>query len=120
MSEDRYHKILATLVLVQIIGSIASIVIWYAMPDMRMTLVVDFTEASIAAAIVAALFVVTFVGVRKKTKWAPILAIVITISSRIVGFMHFEESEGQILFAIWSAVLIVFSILNYLETAKKD
>ena len=120
MSKDRYHKILAILVLVQIIGSIASIIIWYVMPDMRMTLVVDFTEASIVAAIVAALFIVSFLGVRMKTKWAPLLVIIITISARVVGFMHFEVSAGQALFAIWSAVLVIFSILNYLETAKKD
>ena len=120
MTQERYHKILATLVIVQIVGSLASIAVWFTQPDMRMTLVVDFTEASIVAAIVAALFIVAFLGVRMKTKWAPLLVIIITISARVVGFMHFEVSAGQVLFAIWSAVLVIFSILNYLETAKKD
>ena len=120
MTEERYHKILATLVLLQIIGSVASIVIWFAMPDMRMTLVVDYIEASIVAAVVAVLFVVAFLGVRMKTKWAPLLVIIITIASRIVGFLHFELSAGQAIFALWSVVLIVFSILNYIETTKKD
>jgi hypothetical protein len=120
MTRERYHKILATLVLVQIVGSLGSIVIWFTQPDMRMTLVVDYAEASIVAAAVAVLFIVAFIGVRMKTKWAPFLVIVTTISSRIVGFFHFEVSAGQALFAVWSVVLIVFSILNYLETTKKD
>ncbi|MBT8171317.1 hypothetical protein KJN74_00400 [Candidatus Bathyarchaeota archaeon] len=120
MSKERYHKILFLLVLVQIIGSLASILIWYVQPDMRMTLVVDYTEASIVAAVVAGLSIVALVGIRKKTMWAPLLVIIITISSRILGFLHFELSAGQVLFVVWSAVLIVISILNYLETPKKD
>ena len=81
MSTERYHKILFLLVLIQIIGSLASIVIWYAQPDMRNTLVVDYTEASIAAAVVVVLSVVALMGVRMKTKWAPMLVIVITVAS---------------------------------------
>ncbi len=120
MAEERYHKILFLLVLVQIIGSLGSIVIWYAQPDMRMTLVVPYTDASFVAAVVAVLAVVALIGVRMKTIWAPILVIIMTISSRILGFMHFELSAGQALFAVWSVVLIVFSVLNYLETSKKE
>ena len=120
MTEEKYHKILATLVLVQIIASLASIVIWYTQPDMRMTLVVPFMDASIAAAVVAVLAIVAFLGIRMHSKWAPVLVIAITISSRIVGLMHFELSIAQAVFAVWSVVLIVFSILNYLETTKKE
>ena len=120
MTEDRYHKILAILVLIQIIASFASIVIWFAMPDMRMTLVVPYTDASIVAAIVGILAIIAFWGIRMHSKWAPVLVIILTVSSRIVGLMHFELSIAQAVFAVWSVVLIIFSVLNYLETTRKE
>ncbi len=76
MADDRYHKILAMLVIVQIIASFASIAIWYTQPDMRMTLVVPYADASIVAAIVGVLAIVAFLGVRMHAKWAPVLVII--------------------------------------------
>ena len=117
MADDKYHKILAMLVLVQIIASFASIAIWYTQPDMRMTLVVPYTDASIAAAVVGILAIVAFVGVRMHVKWAPVLVIILTVSSRVVGLMHFELSVAQAVFAVWSAVLVIVSIMNFMETS---
>ena len=117
MADDRYHKILAMLVLVQIIASFASIAIWYTQPDMRMTLVVPYADASIVAAIVGVLAIVAFLGVRMHAKWAPVLVIILTVSSRVVGLMHFELSVAQAVFAVWSAVLVIVSIMNYMKTS---
>ena len=117
MADDRYHKILAMLVLVQIIASFASIAIWYTQPDMRMTLVVPYADASNVAAIVDVLAIVAFLGVRMHAKWAPVLVIILTVSSRVVGLMHFELSVAQAVFAVWSAVLVIVSIMNYMKTS---
>jgi hypothetical protein len=117
MTEDRYHKILFLLVLVQIIASFGSIVIWYTQPDMRMTLVVPYTDASIVAAVVGVLAIVALIGIRMNNKWAPVLVIILTVSSRVVGLMHFELSIAQAVFAVWSTVLVIVSIMNYMETS---
>ena len=117
MADDKYHKILAMLVIVQIIASFASIAIWYTQPDLRMTLVVPYNDASIVAAIVGVVAIIAFLLVRMHNKWAPILVIILTVSSRIVGLMHFELSVAQAVFAVWSAVLIIVSIMNYMETS---
>jgi hypothetical protein len=118
MSGDKYHLILMVLVTLTIIGGFASIVIWYTQPGMRMTLVVDYTEASIAAAIVAVLNIVALLGIRMKTKWGPVIAI--TIPNRILGFLHFEVSAGQAVFIAWSAILVIFALLDYMQLVKKD
>lgn len=120
MANYRYHKILSILVIIQIIASFASIVIWYTQPDMRMTLVVPYTDASIVAVIVGIVAIVVFLGVRMHTWWAPILVIILTLSNRIIGLMHFELSVAQAIFASWSAVLIIVSIMNYVEISKKE
>ena len=93
MKGEKYHLILMVLVTIAIIGGLASIVIWYTQPDLRMTLVVDYTEASIAAAIVAILNVVALLVIRMKSKWGPLLVIAITVPNRILGLLHFEVSS---------------------------
>ena len=119
MSGEKYHLILMALVTLTIIGGLASIIIWYTQPDMRMTLVVDYNEAIIVAAIVAVLTIIALIGIRKKMKWGPLLIIVITVSNRIIGFFHFEVAVGQIIFIGWSVILIVFAILDYMQLTKK-
>ena len=120
MKGEKYHLLLMVLVTFAIIGGSASIVIWYTQPDMRMTLVVDYIEASIAAAIIAVLNVVALLGIRMKSKWGPLLVIAITVPNRILGFLHFEISAGQGLFIAWSTVLIIFALLDYMQLSKTD
>jgi hypothetical protein len=120
MSGDKYHLILMVLVTISIIGGLASIVIWNTQPGMRMTLVVDHIEASISAAVVAVLNIVALLGIRMKAKWGPLLVIGVTIPNRIVGLFHFEVNAGQGLFIAWSAILIVFALLDYMWLSKKE
>ena len=108
------------LVTLSIIGGLASIIIWYTQPDMRMTLVVDYNEAIIAAAVVAVLNVVALISLKMKIKWGPILVIAITIPNRILGFFHFEVSAGQVIFIAWSVILVVFALLDYKQLTKKQ
>jgi hypothetical protein len=108
------------LVTLSIIGGLASILIWYTQPDMRMTLVVDYNEAIIAAAIVAVLNIVALISLKMKMKWGPILVIAITIPNRILGFFHFEVSAGQVIFIVWSVILVVFALLAYKQLTKRQ
>jgi hypothetical protein len=85
-----------------------------------MTLVVPYTDASIIAVVVGIVAIVAFLGVRMNSWWAPVLVIILTVSNRIVGLMHFELSFAQAIFALWSVVLVVVSILNYLEINKLE
>ena len=120
MADNKYHKILAILVIIQIIASFASVVIWYTQPDMRMTLVVPYTDASILAVVVGMVAIVAFLGVRMHSWWAPVLVIILTVSNRIVGLMHFELAVAQVVFAVWSAVLVIVSLLNYMEINRLE
>lgn len=119
MSGNKYHLILMVLVSISIIGGLSSIVIWYTQPAMRFSLVVDYTDASLTAAIVAVLNIVALLGIRMKTKWGPLLVIAITIPNRIVGLFHFEVSAvGQAPFISWTVILVIFALLDYRQLSK--
>ena len=120
MSGEKYHLILMVLVTLAIIGGLASIITWYTQPDMRMTLVVDYNEAIIAAAVVAVLNIVALISLKMKMKWGPLLVIAITIPNRILGFFHFEVAAGQVLFIGWTVILIIFALLDYRQLTKKE
>jgi len=115
MLSEKYHLIVMLLVTLAIIGGLASIIIWYTQPDMRMTLVVDYNEAIIAAAVVAVLNVVALISLKMKITWGPLLVIAITIPNRVLGFFHFEVAAGQVLFIAWSAILVIFALLDYMQ-----
>jgi hypothetical protein len=120
MINEKYHLILMILVTLSIIGGVASIIIWYTQPDMRMTLVVDYNEAIIAAAVVAVLNIVAIISLKMKMKWGPILVIAITIPNRILGFFHFEVTAGQVIFIGWSVILVIFALLDYKQLTNKQ
>ena len=108
------------LVPLAIIGALASIGIWYTQPDKRNTLVVDYNDAIISTAVVAVLNIVALVSLNTKVKWRPLIVITITIPNRILGFFHFEVATGQVLFVAWSVILIIFALLDYMQSTKKD
>lgn len=107
------------LVTLSIIGGLASIVIWYTQPDMRMTLVVDYNEAIIAAAVVAVLNILALIGLKMKMQIGPLAVIAITIPNRILGYFHFELAAGQVVFIAWSAILIIFALLDFMQSRKE-
>ena len=87
---------------------------------MRNTLVIDYNEAIIAAAVVAVLNVVALIAVQKKMQIGPLMVIAIAIANRILGLYLFVISAGQALFISWSAILIVFALLDYMQLTKKE
>ena len=119
MLSEKYHKILMLLVTLSIIGGLASIIIWYTQPDMRMTLVVDYNEAIIAAAVIAVLNILALVSLKMKMQIGPLVVIAITIPNRILGYFHFELAAGQVVFIAWSAILIIFALLDFMQSHKE-
>jgi hypothetical protein len=107
------------LITLSIIGSIVSIALWDALPEMRNTLIVDYNEAIIAAATVSVLNLVALICLNLKIRWGPLLVIAITLVNRVIGFFHFGLTVGQIPFIAWSAILIIFASLEFKHTSKK-
>ena len=118
MSDQKRYSILMILVSLSIIGSIVSIAIWHTLPEMRNTLVVDYNEAIIAAAVVAVLNLVALISLKLKMQWGPLLVIAVIVPNRILGFFHFGLTAGQIPFIAWSAILIIFALLEYKQKTK--
>ena len=118
MSGEKNYSILMVLVTLSIIGGLLSIALWYTVPDFRMTLVVDYNEAIITAAVVAVLNVVALISLKMKMKWGPLLVIAIVVPNRILGFFHFEGATGQVPFIAWSTILIIFALLEYKQKTK--
>jgi hypothetical protein len=112
---NRDYKILMILLAITIVGEVASIAIWYSLPDMRMTLIVDYTTASVAAAVAAVLNIVALIGVLRKSKWGSLLVIAVSIPNRIIGLFIFETPATTGIFAIWTALLVIFAYMNYRE-----
>ena len=101
-----------------IIGEVGSIIVWYSQPDMRMTLIVDYTTAIIASAAAAVLNIVALIGVLRKSKWGSLLVIAISIPNRIAGLFLFESPASTGIFAIWTALLVIFAYMNYKDLCQ--
>ena len=106
------------LITLSIIGSIVSIAIWDALPEMRSTLLVDYTEAIMAAAAVSVLNLLALICLKLKIKWGSLLVVAITLGNRVIGFFHFGLTVAQIPFIIWSAILIIFALLEFKKISK--
>lgn len=112
---NRNHKTLLILLVLTIIGELASIIIWISHPELRMTLIVDYSIASAAAGVAALLNVIAFVGILRKSRWGSLLVIAVSIPNRILGLFFFEIPATTGLFAIWTALLVIFAYINYRE-----
>ena len=112
---NRNYKILLILLALTIIGELASIAIWISQPELRMTLIVDYSIASVAAGVAGILNIIAFIGILRKSKWGSLLVIAVSIPNRILGLFLFEMPASTGLFAIWTALLVIFAYINYRE-----
>jgi hypothetical protein len=104
------HKILTRLVGLNIVFDLIAIAIWAVFPNLQWTIYrLGFSIVGTEAALAAALFTLTLFGLRKKQKWAPILAIIITITQRVFATYVFFPSPALILTLIWSLLIIYFA-----------
>jgi 4-hydroxybenzoate polyprenyltransferase len=69
----------------------------------------DSFIAGLEAALAASFFAVTLFGLKKRQKWAPILAIAITVTQRIFAAYVFFPSIAIPIPLIWSLVIIYFA-----------
>jgi hypothetical protein len=106
----QHHKILARLVAANIVLDIIAVAIWGLLPSTQWSIYrLGFPIVSSEAALAAGLFAVTLFGVIKRKKWAPILAIALTITQRVFATYIFFPSSANALTTIWSLIIIFFA-----------
>jgi hypothetical protein len=113
------HKTLTRLITTNIVLDIIAIVIWAALPAKVWNGMyrLDSLIAGSEAALAAAFFVVTLFGLKKRQIWAPILAIVITVTQRGFAAYVFFPSIAIPIPLIWSLVIIYFALKD-IQTSK--
>ena len=114
------HKTLSLLIAANIVLDITAIVIWAALPANSWNGMyrLDSLIASSEAALAASFFAVTLFGLKKSQKWAPILAIAITVTQRVFAVYVFFPSVAIPIPLIWSIVIIYFAFKD-LKKIKK-
>jgi len=104
------HKILTIFVALNIVLDIFAIAVWAAFPETQWSIYqLGFTIVGAEAALAAALFTLTFFGLIKKKKWAPYLAIALTIIQRSFATYVFFPSTAIAVTSIWSLLIIYFA-----------
>jgi hypothetical protein len=104
------QKVLTRLLALNIIFDILAIAIWALFPTIQWSIYrLGFSIVGTEAALAAALFALTLFGLHKKQKWAPILAIIITVTQRVFATYVFFPSPALLLTLIWSLLIIYFA-----------
>jgi hypothetical protein len=107
------HKTLTHLVAANIFLDILAIAIWGLFPSTQWSIYqLDFTIVGTEAVIAAALFALTLFGLIKSKRWAPYLAIILTINQRVFANYVFFLSIGNVITLIWSLLIIYFAYLD--------
>jgi hypothetical protein len=120
-SSDNPHKTLTLLITANIVLDITAMAIWAALPTNTWNGMYRLNSfiASLEAALAAAFFGVTLFGLNKRQKWAPILAIAITVTQRVFAFYVFFPSIAIPIPLIWSLVIIYFAFKD-IKTSNKS
>ena len=115
------HKILARLVAANIVFDIIAIAFWTAFPATQWSIYrLGFSIVGTEAALAATLFALTLFGLIKRKRWAPFLAIAITVTQRAFGTYAFFPEPANILAQpliltpnattlTWSLIIIYFA-----------
>jgi hypothetical protein len=105
------HKTLTLLITTNIILDVAAIAIWAGLPANVWNGIyrLDSLAVGSEAALAAMFFAVTLFGLKSKKKWAPILAITITVTQRVFAIYVFFPSIAIPIPLVWSLVIIYFA-----------
>lgn len=104
------HKTLIRLVAANIVLDFVAIAIWGLFPATQWSIYnLGFLTVGIEAAIASILFALTLFGLIKTKKWAPILAIIITVNQRVFTNYIFFLSIGNVITLTWSLLIIYFA-----------
>jgi hypothetical protein len=103
------HKILIRLVAANIVLDGIAIAIWAAFPATQWSIYhLGFTIVGAEAAVAASFFALTLYGLTKNQKWAPVLAIAITVTQRLFAAYVFSINIASALTLSWSLVIVYF------------
>jgi hypothetical protein len=110
-SSSNPHKTLTRLIAANIVLDIIAIVIWGSLPANTWNGMyrLDSFIAGLEAALAATFFAVTLFGLKKRQKWAPILAIALTVTQRVFAVYVFFPSIVIPIPLIWSLIIIYFA-----------
>jgi hypothetical protein len=115
------HKMLSRLVAANIVLDIIAIAFWTAFPATQWSIYrLGFSIVGTEAGLAAAFFALTLFGLIKRKKWAPFLAIAITLTQRAFGTCAFFPNLSDILVQpliivpnaatlIWSLTIVYFA-----------
>ena len=104
------RKTLIRLVAANIFLDAFAIGVWAAFPTLQWTIYqLNFSIVGVEAAVAAALFCVTLFGLFKSKKWAPTLAIAVTVAQRVFATYVFFPSVGIALTLTWSLLIVFFA-----------
>jgi hypothetical protein len=119
------HKILLLFVVLNIIGDIGNVAFWWANVDSRAASLNTGYIATVAGVdnalyagtiiltIVAIIYIVSLFGLTKKTTWAPMLIIAISIANRILALILYLISPAFAFWAVWTVILVVVAYLDW-------
>ena len=104
------HKLLTAFVAANIVLDIIAIAIWAGAPATQWSIYqLGFSIVGAEAAVAAALYAVTLFGLLKKKKWAPYLALIVTVNQRVFATYVFFPSTAIGVTLIWSLIIIYFA-----------
>ena len=112
------HKTLLFLVILTIVGELASIVLWIVNPSLgvepsaRFSLSVDYVFAIANAAVMIPLNLIALYGIIKHYNWGPLFLIAISIGNRLLSQFLFVGGI-HLIFVTVTVILVIFAYSDY-------
>jgi hypothetical protein len=105
-----HHKMLTLFVGLNVFLDAFAVAIWAGFPATQWSIYqLGFTVVGAEAAIAAALFAFTLFGLLKNRRWAPFLAIALTVTQRSFATYVFFPSTAIFVTLIWSILIVYFA-----------
>ncbi len=120
--KDLANKILLVLLVLTIVGEVASLSFWILNPVLffgpaRDSLAVDWTIAVTNGTVWVALNLVALALVIRKNKKGPILVVIVAILNRLFSLPVFGQGINELI--VGTVLLVVFGILDYWRLSKQ-
>ena len=104
------HKILTRLVALNVVLDVFAFAVWATFPSTQWSIhQLNFSTVGTEATLAAGLFALTLIGLIKKHRCAPFLAISITVTQRSFATYVFFPSTAIAVTLIWSLLIIHFA-----------
>jgi hypothetical protein len=94
-----------------IVLDVFAIAVWAVFPTTQWSIYqLGFTVVGTEAAIAAAVYAVAFFGLIKHLKWAPFLAVAMTVAQRCFATYVFFPSTAIAVTTVWSLLIVYFAV----------